>query len=457
MTRHSFIIFCTLIAALSVLPSIAKADNECAIELAGSPRETAKQMLNMTAFHDSYDYTMFSDLGSIIAIKSFDEPSRGSLIMSTSKGTVVTFSPVKQMSIGQKAMNFYNPFTLYSEIVGLRPDIVPLYKTKSKKRAVVFTKKSAAVLVSLGHDVQLPTGVSGILNADFMPHDQVAVVLPKQIQIYTLPKSLGEPAVLTHDLLAQTKFQAAAIDKTRGRIVAADGNDLVVFNDEGQRNVIAHLQPNEGPVDKIIISDLGSRFYIRQGSRLTFYDFDGKTYGSVDVGRSLYGMDWNSDDSQIALSSPETTIVYNLLTQKAVQIGQPGDQWRRVAWSKRDGLLLTLGIDEHIDRANSQTVPVWSVDVWDPVDGKKLSTIYQTPLNAETDAYPYLVGLQGSIALGDFQFYLVSPDGVLSHITQGVRARDEQAPLVKRLQSSSTIIALPDEPSTKLGNKRRLN
>ena len=188
-------------------------------------------------------------------------------------------------------------------------------------------------------------------------------------------------------------------------------------------------------VDKIALSQ-GTKFYIRQGSKLTFYDTDGNSYGTLDVGGPLQSMEWDNSDKLFAFSSNTgVTGVYNLDTQQvtvigAPTIGQTGEMWRRVAWSKADGLLLTLGLETKDKKS------AWTVDVWNPKTGEKITEAARYSLASDKDQYPpYLVGLRGSLALGNFQFYVVRQNGQYSNVAQGLDANAGRP--------KSTVIVIP--------------
>lgn len=391
----------------------------------GQLRTFAKDAIAHSVFTklDDMDLRPFS-YGTIYQIR--DAGPNGRVIYSTSKGHVALFGG---------SVWGDTPFGVNATVIGLRAGIE---SNKKATRFIAFTWDSAAVLNQANSTIPLVAGQHGILDANFILHNRAAVLLPKSFRIYRIPKIEVETAVLEADISAKSQFWAGAVDPFRGRIVALDGRDLVVITvsgdpeEVGARQVIAQLPAAAAPVDKISLSQ-GTRFYVRQGQKLTFYDTEGSTYGTLDVGGPLQSMDWDHSDKLFAFSTTTgRTGVYNLETRQVTVIGKPGEPWRRVAWSKEDGLLLTLGLVS-ADSADGQAA--WAVDVWDPSTGQSVGEVARYPRKSEKEPYPYLVGLRGSLAHGNFQFYVVRPNGQFSNVAQSFDSNVGRP--------KSTVIAIP--------------
>ncbi len=392
------------------------------LSAAGQLRTFAKDAIAHSVFTklDDMDLRPFS-YGTIYQIR--DAGPNGRVIYSTSTGHVALFGG---------SVWGDTPFGVNSTVLGLRAGIE---SSKRATRFIAFTWDSAAVVNQANTTIPLVKGQHGILDANFILHNRAAVILPKSIRIYRIPKVEVEAAVLETDISAKSQFWAGAVDPFRGRIVALDGQDLVVITvsgdpeEVGDRKVIAQLPADSAPVDKIVLSQ-GTRFYVRQGQKLTFYDTEGNTHGTLDVGGPLQSMDWDHSDKLFAFSTTTgATGVYNLETRQVTMIGKPGEPWRRVAWSKNDGLLLTLG------PVSAGSAEAWAVDVWDPATGQSVGEVARYPLKSEKEPYPYLVGLRGSLAHGNFQFYVVRPNGQFSNVAQSFDTNVGRP--------KSTVIAIP--------------
>ena len=439
MTR----IFSFVFIGIVVMPSMAFGDLvvseaqslPCGLVLAGEGRTMAATVIAQSQFSSFDDLTMLNSLGAITNIKDMDNLSRGRLILSTTRGHVVMFGPGRDNSFTSTSRWIYTPFGVNADILALRPAIVH----HNIKRAIAYTWGSATVISQPDWLVPLSSGTRGILDANFILNGRAVVVSTKDYSIYKLPKLKGEPAVLEKTVPAQTQFSAAIIDSVRGRIVAVDGQDLVMITvsgepeEIGQRKVIDHLNQESAPIEKIVISDLGTHFYVRQGHRLTFYDFDGNNYGTIDVGGPLLSMEWDPSEKYFAFSSIGMTGIYNLQTREITTIGHSGHSWKRVAWSRQDRLLLTLGLNEKQSH--------WVVDIWDPVTGKKIAQVERYPLTSDKEPYPYLAGLRGSLARGDFQFYVVHANGEYSNVAQSLD--------LNKGRPKSTVIAIPTVEETR--------
>ena len=434
-------IFSLVLIGIFALPSVALGDAivsetpplPCGLVLAGEGRTMATTVMAQSKFSSFDNLTMLDSLGSITAIKDMDNLSRGRLILSTTRGHVVMFSP--DNSFTSTSRWIYTPFGVSADILALRPAIA----NHNVKRAIVYTWGSATVVNQPDWLLPLSTETHGVLDANFILKNRAVVVSTKDYRVYKLPKMKGESATLESDVPSQTNFSAAVVDSVLGRIVAVEGQDIVAITvsgepeELGQRKIVAHVAQGSDPVEKIVLSNLGTHFYIRQGHRLTFYDFNGNNYGTIDVGGPLMSMEWDSSEKYFAFSSLSMTGVYNLQTHEITTIGNHGHSWRRVAWSRQDRLLLTLGLNENQSH--------WSVDIWDPVTGKKITEAARYPLMSDKEPYPYLAGLRGSLARSDFQFYVVHANGEYSNVAQSLD--------LNKGRPKSNIIAIPTVEETR--------
>jgi hypothetical protein len=375
-----------------------------------------------------------SEAGRIVMVKDFDRQSRGRTAIATAKGVVAAVTSGYSMRVAA-------PFGYgTSEIKGLRTQTFGA----SLKQTLAFTSKSALILGRDGLDIHLP-GAHGTLAADFISSKQAQVVNSKSLRVYDFSEPTrrnGDAfAVLSKEVAAQTAFSAAAVHSASGHVIAIDGKELVYFETSDSRQLIGSI---DGKANALVFGNLGSNFYIRQDSKVTFYDTTGKILSVLQLKSPLFSMAWDASDSMVAFSTAHETFVYNIKTGKAVRIGSENDQWRRVAWSEDEGLLLTL------NQNSTAGKPVWRAEVWDPATGENLPMSAEVPVLQTDSGQPYLTGLRGHFLTGDFSFLILRQNGLYSEVVQSAGAPTKAPPLILAPVHSDVIAIPPPKGSRRL-------
>jgi hypothetical protein len=407
-------------------PTAAK---NCGILLLGQSYIRDTEVLNKTSFVSGSEEDMlpqvrdeddasFANLGRITQVKDYDQNSKGRLVLTTSKGAIATISPEIDKSQRYTGRNEQNapatqmsidfPFaTANAQIQILKTQI----ESHDTRRTLIATPQTIKVMLRPGFYSELRNS-SKALAAEFTGKDEVTAVFESRLRIYDYKMNS-----VKKEILAQKTFKAASIHSYSGKIVAIDGDELVIFDSAEERRVIGTVA--EG-VTSVIWGNLGSRFYLRQGSKLSFYDSQGTALGEVELSSTLASMAWDASDAMVALSTPNETMVYNIDTRTSAKIGYRGDQWRRVAWSQDEGILLTLGVD-------SRDASKWAVQTWNPNTGEELGLSYRLAVKNEDHGYPYITGLRGRMTDGTFRFFILRQNGQFADVVQAMGTRKEDA------------------------------
>lgn len=396
--------------------------NSCLILLLNKPVDGVAEVLSKSRFVVIRGGELIpAELGRITQVKDYDRESQGRIALTTAKGVVAT------STLGY-ALRIDVPFaTPNAKIEGLATQAL----SRSLKYTLPYTAQAAKVIVKQGFNIELPLARK-LLAAEFANSNHVLTVGPDKVRLYDLNFALKTPETpmghIKKEASATDTFVAAAIHPVTGKIVAVDGPEIVVFDSVESRRTTGTAPKH---VNQISLSKLGTKFFIREGTKLYFYEISGRKLGELNLASVLFDSAWDASDSMIALSTATETIVYNLETQQAIRIGKAGDQWRRLAWSDSEGILVTLGPSDFKEKSQ------WLIELWNPATGEKFPLSAAAPVLNTDSGYPYLTGIRGRLLTGDFSLMIVRQNGIFEDVVQGFGSPEDPVRSYNQLNSQT--------------------